>query len=525
MDQCVRFEVMAQASSRGGTAATPIVWYRRIGLALLVAAAVLTWASLTAEASATLLAKYGMTLFGIEVALAVFSVNLSLVIFQLSPYRHLVPGMSRRHLLLAATVLVVSLGPLALAPCGPATIGRGALALSPFSAFGGFLVGMMAQREAHPMAIVRRSLSRRRRRTFLDACEAFAAVESKRHQEEIERSEGGPPTHEIGHRDPLPPTAVDPFDVCVNVIAHGVRTGELIVVDRALESLLGLGTVLQREADNRGDEVRWTVENHWPRVLNRIHAIANEDPSGEAGGRSVLRIGQFLREQQSRGMAVNDISIDALASARRTASALLEKDRSHEAVSLLVDIRHVVNTELRGQPDIREKYALGGYADSVGALGSASVDVENLHVLYTCLDALAWIGCDAVRLGNDDMARSCLQSLTQLGRKARASRLECFWSHCALTPTDHAEERLRWIASWLPKFPGGGRDSLSASVATAFSRLTGVEFQVSVESVNPPRIRLGPVSDKPYIESFSSDTKIRELDYSDHTMLKELRLW
>lgn len=500
-------------------------WGRRIAVLLVVVGAAVIWACVTSAADPVLLQRYGFTLFGIEVALAVFSVNLSLVIFQLSPYRHLVPGLSGRHVSLASAVLVISLAPLALSQSGPESVGRSALALSPLSAFGGFLVGMLAQREARPVAVLRRAFTKRRRQAFLNICQAFAAQETARRDEEMERSEGAPPTHEIGHRNPLLPTVADPFDVCISVLAHGVRTSEIVAADQAIETLLRLGVTLHEEAGGRGNETRWTIESHFPRILNRVHAITNEDSSGEAGGRFVLRIGQFLRDQQARGAGLNEISMHTLASARRAAASLLEKQRSHEAVSLLVDIRHVVANALRGNPDFREKYSLAGYPASVGALGSAAIAVENLHILYTCLDALAWMGCDSIRMGQDEVAKSCLQSLAQLGREARASELECFWSHCALTPPDHAVERLQWMASWLPQFPDQGRDALASSVATAFSRLTGNEFVVSVESLDPPQVRLGPVDDKPYVESFSSDGQMRTLDYSDPTMLKELRLW
>src|SRR5688500_11270735 len=89
-------------------------WARIAAAVMALLLGVLVWSNIAADADEGLLEKYGVTLLGIEVALAVFSINLSLVIFQLSPYRHLVPGMSARHLALAAGVLALSLAPLAL---------------------------------------------------------------------------------------------------------------------------------------------------------------------------------------------------------------------------------------------------------------------------------------------------------------------------------------------------------------------------------------------------------------------------
>ena len=492
--------------------------------AAVVAGAIGAWICVTTSAEPALLKRYGVTLFGIEVALAVFSVNLSLVIFQLSPYRHLVSGLSGRHLALAAGVLIVSLVPLAASNSGPEAVGRAAIALSPLTAFGGFLVGALAQREARPAGLLRRASSNRMQDAFLAISESFGRQEHDRRQEEIRNATGGPPTHEIGHRNPLPPTSVDPFDICIAVIATGVRSDDVVAVDAALERLLTLGVALHEKASQRGNEVRWTIENHWPRVLNRAHHAVAGESAGEAAGRMVLQIGQFLRSQQLAGNAVNEISMHALAAGRRVASALLAGDRSGEAVSFLVDLRHIVTRELENEPGLEAEYSLAGYPASVGALGKSAIEVENLHVLYTCLDTLAWLGCDAVRTGNDEVARSCLQSLAQLGREARARNLECFWSHCALTPTDHANERLSWVASWLPKFPEKGRDHLAGSVAKAFSRLVGVEYFVSVESVEPPEIRIERDEDKAYVESYASDGQLRILDYSDPQMLKELRL-
>lgn len=85
---------------------------------LAVLTLALLWARVTTAADPILLERYGLTLFGIEVALAVFSVNLSLVIFQLSPYRQLITGLSGRHLSFAASVLMLSLLPLVLSQAG-----------------------------------------------------------------------------------------------------------------------------------------------------------------------------------------------------------------------------------------------------------------------------------------------------------------------------------------------------------------------------------------------------------------------
>ena len=87
---------------------------------------------------------------------------------------------------------------------------------------------------------------------------------------------------------------------------------------------------------------------------------------------------------------------------------------------------------------------LTAYVVAPKVLGLAAIDIGRTEFMYRCLDALGWLGCSALQSNNVTIGIECLQGLIQLGRKARAEKLACFWDSCGLSPYDHA---LEWGAA------------------------------------------------------------------------------
>ena len=102
--------------------------------------------------------------------------------------------------------------------------------------------------------------------------------------------------------------------------------------------------------------------------------------------------------------------------------------------------------------------------------------------------------------------------------------LECFYIRCALTPADHVDERLGWIATWVPHRKETPRGWLS-SLETSFARLRGVKVDLTLdESGDKPQVRLTQ-SDVPHTETIDDMGRVRSVDYSDFTVTKELQLY
>jgi hypothetical protein len=168
---------------------------------------------------------------------------------------------------------------------------------------------------------------------------------------------------------------------------------------------------------------------------------------------------------------------------------------------------------------------LNSYPAQIHGLGHRAVEARDTDFLYRCLEAIAWIGCAAVRQDDRAVCATCLQALAQLGREARAGQLECFWRNCLLTPFDHADERIGWVASWLHVVPAAQRGAWCALVAEAFARLHGCRYEVSLEKDGEDdRLKITYDPSISHKASIDDNGRLRTIDYSDPAVLKELDL-
>jgi hypothetical protein len=187
-------------------------------------------------------------------------------------------------------------------------------------------------------------------------------------------------------------------------------------------------------------------------------------------------------------------------------------------VGVLIAARQACELGVRRTEDVIDTYDLAAYASAVQDVGDVAIDAEDANTLWQCLETLGWIGCSAVRADSSEIAHRAAGGLVQLGRLARHAQLECHWNRCALTPYQHAVERLQWLLSWIPRTENP--DRWLDLFDQAFSRLIGrrYEFEYSGEKITHT------VGEEAWVEGFSADGGSRRLDYSDHAMLKQQAL-
>ena len=93
-------------------------------------------------------------------AVALFAVSLSFVIFQLSPYRSLIPGASGRHLVGVVAVLALALVPVVALTFSPNASAHVSIAVLPVLVLSSVLLVYLAQREASGDVLLSRRVSK-----------------------------------------------------------------------------------------------------------------------------------------------------------------------------------------------------------------------------------------------------------------------------------------------------------------------------------------------------------------------------
>jgi hypothetical protein len=212
------------------------------------------------------------------------------------------------------------------------------------------------------------------------------------------------------------------------------------------------------------------------------------------------------------------------------AKPLINLGLERQAIDTVVVARRIALRGSKTKPrepltDAQHRYTLAGHARIMQELGEAAIANRNVHLLYRCLDGLGFLGCSAAKVNNPELGTACLLGLVQLGRIARKDDLPCFWDRCALTPEDHAEERIEWILTWIPRLDEKGRERWGRSIGEALSRLRGLETSVlctETEGNWQPKVTY---SEDPHIYRVNDHGRWRLYDFSDKNAVRELVIY
>jgi hypothetical protein len=122
-------------------------------------------------------------------------------------------------------------------------------------------------------------------------------------------------------------------------------------------------------------------------------------------------------------------------------------------------------------------------------------------------------------------ARVAANAIVQLGRIARSKKLPCHDMRCALSPVDHARERLDWITSWVWSLDDAEWEDWLWSLSEAYSRLIGNVTTISHEKKDGKVIFQINESENPHHFTVNDNGRVRVIDYSDFNEIKEFKLY
>ncbi len=405
--------------------------------------------------SQDVIARNVIGLISLDLAIAIFAVNFSFLAFQLSPYRSLVKGVSGRHLTASLAVILVALAPLLGFVWGERVAARTAITLTPILAYGGFLLVALALREAEPMALLARRLSRRNLKRFLARFAASVREQLRQRGDDDQprpEEKVPPPTHEIFFHAPPPPQLDDPVEFLVHAATVAIGNSDThsyaVVLERALGIAVELEEHTEPDDDVRGYKVKAALDGHALGALQRIgRAAADKAAPTEFAARFVTTCAEFVERRTTERRQAEELSLRVLHLAANIGGELVLRASTEVVIGFLIASRHAAERGIVEVNDDLAEFALAAYPSAIQHLGEEAIKAHDPEFLYHCLDALCWTGCAAVRRDGSEVGRTSMQTLVQLGREARAANLECFWTRCTLTPTSAQRFRPRcWHA-------------------------------------------------------------------------------
>lgn len=463
----------------------------------------------------------------IPITIAIFAVNFSFLEYQFSPYRAVLRGISVRHVIAASAVLLLALTPIvSLYLDWHLTVIAGLVI--PLVTYGSVSLALLARRTADPDYQLAAGTHDDELWPFLQEYSLAIEAHISATGELALSKPGESPTHEWSFR-PHPSTdRDDPFSFAFKVTAAAVSSSDLHVFDRSLEALLRICdlTTIYRKAD--GERLDYKVQavlSEYARGhLDYVAALVREtDKTGGFQRRYLDLCAEHLRKAAAKSQQCGELQSRVLSNMRDLAKHALAKSNYAAAMVPVVIFREVAQKGL-DQPNVDDIIfypSLCSYVNAVKDLGVYSVNLKNADFLYRCLDAAGYLGCSCVKKDNEEVGKACMLAIVQMGRFARRDELECFWDRCALTPWDHAEERLQWMLSWILKLDEAQRTHWVRLFSEAFSRLRGFECVVQVNGTHI----LIEESKKPHKDIVSHNQVTRVIDYSNFSTVKELTLY
>ncbi len=491
------------------------------------------WVSLSNRGSA--LSNLAPVLIAVCLTTAIFAINFSFYQYQTSPYKELRRKFSPVHIRLAILIFLLSILPLLALIYAADFVVALSLTLIPTIGVFGFVLLVIAKTEVDVVNMIKGQASKKNISRFLKeySCNVTNALSKV---DNISLSDvSDTPTHEWQWIITPPQPPHSPLMLIESANFLIVKNGDVTSFSSLYEIALDLvGIIFEfkpKHLKNDDYRIRRVLAQEAARLLNRvcIDALKSDDSSSfsrviinQTSERLVTQASQFHQTEEYSSCLLSLLDMVGMKS--------YERGFADIAISVISLSRSIVNKGL-DRPNMAGidcslyRHALPYLTYPIRHLGSQAVKKSDSETLYRCLDAYAWLGCAATKKLNYGVAKECLRSLAQLGREARSQNLECFWSRCSISPWEHAEERIKWILTWVPKIDPLEWDVWIGVVAEAYQRLTGHQVEIKIEEKDGvPNCKINE-KEETYIVGYWDHGQEREIDYSDFSFLKDMEMY
>lgn len=472
-------------------------------------------------------------LVGAPITIAFFGINFALGTFSSSAYKSFHSATSGRLVTFCFVTILVGISPvlsLAFVPQDSTRIGITAV---PVSVALSFLLYYLAKRETDPRVLLKEQSSRRMWSRFLrEYFDKFRDLE-KKYDSPDPASRREMASHEWDWKIGPLTERKNPAGQISGIGNLALAARDVTVFQKAVQAILDSSDIF-REYVKR-NKVSGDFRHLYLDELEGLLVRAEQEKTPFVSLMAIDLIETKILELIADPRVDSSRVFGVCGAMFRTSLNWLERDEPEAARRSIIFFRllWLRGLDLISKLDEGEDLPiegfyfphnlnhLGGYLKE---LGSESIRKKKANLLYLVLEGLGYQGCSAVKGDVIPVGEECVRILAQLGREARAARLECHWDRCAVLPHDHAVERIEWIMSWLKEKEEDIADLWARICVGGMCRIQGLEIEFTdLGKGHAPRWEIH-ITDRPHKEIYSGPAGSRELDYSDPTMLKEFTM-
>ena len=478
---------------------------------------------------------YGAVLLSIELAIAIFAINFSFLVYQFSPYRALIHKISTRQILDPLSVLMLSLIPIIFLGININYAPTLAIITIPMVAYGTFLLTMSLSQESDPIYMLEKKLSDTHVNSFLESFSKDISKQLKQVDEKKLLDREDTSWDDFDFKTSPPTKLDDPLNFAASLGVISIENSDFHTFEHVVRRIIQITKLInQFETDYK---VKKVLYHYYKDLLVQIATYSfkyNKIPAIKFLDLSAL----FLRENAFQwgndSELLSDFNFKILALLTDTmliiTENLLKSNDYDSAMITLLIIKQIASKGIYymnkyGDADLLFVNYIPYFSSQIKKLGLIAIKTGDEGYLYRCITSLGWLGCSAVKNDVIYVGESCLQSLIHLGRESNRKNIECFDPHCPLKPFDHAEESIEWMSTWICKLDDSKQQKWIDAINTSYSRLLGTitSIEIVLNDENQCTIKKHNSKD-PFIEDFFSKTREVKYDFSDKNLKKDLEI-
>lgn len=476
------------------------------------------------------LTGYAASFISVSLAIATFAITFSFTQYTFSPYKSLLRAVSIRQLLFSLLLVFIAMVPLMTLLFRPDYVSQSAIICIPLLLYATILLMVVAREDSDPYVYLRRTISKKFISRYLSAFGKAAEIALKDKKRLYFHNRGEAPMHDYGSSEHPFFVSGDPFDRICEVISISLTNNDSMVFENAIGAyFIAVDKCIASYLSVQNNEHRFKLQQTLTHGLKRIcQSVITQSSNTLTQNLVIEKLSRFLKEKAIEHAHTDQPFFD-FAKVLTDYGCKLFDQGNHTGVLMIGALMRELAQ--KGIADKQEDdssmidYYLSGFARHIRTLGDKSIEQFNSDILYRCLEELGFLGCTAIKANQYPVSIECIQSLTQLGRSARAAKMKCFYPSCLLEPVDHAEQRIWWMLSWVPHLEPDDRKSWAETFSTAYSRLNGFTINISEQMIDGKLGFSFERTKKAYTMSYSEEGYYRTIDYSDFTDLKEFSLY
>ncbi|WP_398456044.1 hypothetical protein AB3466_11100 [Sphingobacterium thalpophilum] len=399
----------------------------------------------------------------------------------------------------------------------------------PLLIYGAIFLPTISIEECNPLLFMENSLKDISIQHYLELYKV-EETKSKEKRKKLELSlPGETPMHSYSTKYNTSVIPNDPFALLCNVIELSLKNGDRIVFEKTINNFFVLTQLcLKNKLADYDSGFRFSVNKQVTDTFEIILGQVTTTKNIQMISGVIYKMGDFVKEKAFDQLQTTSPYDELVGILVRYAKTAMETDP--DSVVYVGSLCRELAQKGIYEPEIGERklffnIELSNFGRYLTKIGQEAIRIKNSDILYRCIEDLGYLGCTAVKNNHYHLTIECLQGLVQLGREARAGDVKCFWRHCALDMTDHVDERIQWMATWLPQVPQNDAMSLCESFSTAYSRLYGKKITVQLQDIEGVVGVVFNNSEEKHVESFSKDKYFQTVDYSDYKEIKEFKLY